>query len=57
VISTPIALPFDRSRFDRRQADHLLRQLAHIAAELRSVGMSSREISSALRRLAQGPRP
>jgi DNA-binding transcriptional regulator YhcF (GntR family) len=42
---------------DRRQADHLLRQLAHIAAELRSVGMSSREIASALRRLAQGARP
>jgi GntR family transcriptional regulator len=42
---------------DRRQADHLLRQLAQIAAELRSVGMSSRQISSALRRLAQGARP
>src|SRR2546426_7450292 len=34
---------------DRRQVDHLLRQLAHIAAELRSVGMTSRQISSALR--------
>jgi uncharacterized membrane protein len=33
----------------RRQADHLLRQLGQIAAELRSVGMSSRQISSALR--------
>ena len=42
---------------DRRQVDHLLRQLAHIAAELRSVGMTSRQISSALRRLAQGARP
>lgn len=42
---------------DRRQVDHLLRQLAQIAAELRSVGMSSRQISSALRRLAQGARP
>src|SRR2546428_4931922 len=42
---------------DRRQIDHLLRQLAHIAAELRSVGMTSRQISSALRRLAQGARP
>jgi len=42
---------------DRRQVDHLLRQLTHIAAELRSVGMSSRQISSALRRLAQGARP
>ena len=42
---------------DRRQVDHLLRQLGHIAAELRSVGMSAREISSALRRLAQGARP
>ena len=42
---------------DRRQADHLLRQLAHIAAELRSVGMTPRQISSALRRLAQGARP
>jgi DNA-binding transcriptional regulator YhcF (GntR family) len=42
---------------DRRQVDHLLRQLAQIAAELRSVGMTSRQISSALRRLAQGARP
>ena len=42
---------------DRRQVDHLLRQLGQIAAELRSVGMSSRQISSALRRLAQGERP
>ena len=42
---------------DRRQVGHLLRQLAHIAAELRSVGMTSRQISSALRRLAQGARP
>lgn len=42
---------------DRRQVDHLLRQLGQIAAELRSVGMSSRQISSALRRLAQGARP
>lgn len=42
---------------DRRQLDHLLRQLAHIAAELRSAGMSSRQISTALRRLAQGARP
>jgi len=42
---------------DRRQVNHLLRQLAHIAAELRSAGMSSRQISSALRRLAEGARP
>ena len=42
---------------DRRQVDHLLQQLAHIAAELRSAGMSSRQISLALRRLAQGARP
>jgi len=41
---------------DRRQVDHLLRQLAHIAAELRSAGMSSRQIASALRRIAQGAR-
>jgi len=41
---------------DRRQVDHLLRQLGQIAAELRSVGMSSRQISAALRRLAQGAR-
>ena len=39
---------------DRRQVDHLLRQLAQIAAQLRSAGMSSRQISSALRRLAEG---
>jgi DNA-binding transcriptional regulator YhcF (GntR family) len=42
---------------NRRQIDDLLRQLAQIAAELRSAGMSSRQISSALRRLAQGARP
>ena len=42
---------------DRRQVDNLLQQLAQIAAELRSAGMSSRQISSALRRLAQGARP
>ena len=42
---------------DRRQVDHLLRQLAQIAAELRSAGISSRRISSALRRLAEGARP
>jgi GntR family transcriptional regulator len=42
---------------DPRQVDHLLRQLGHIAAELRSAGMSARQISSALRRLAQGARP
>ena len=39
---------------DRRQVDGLLRQLAQIAAQLRSAGMSSRQISSALRRIAQG---
>jgi DNA-binding transcriptional regulator YhcF (GntR family) len=42
---------------DQRQVDHLLRQLSQIAAQLRSAGMSSRQISSALRRLAQGARP
>jgi GntR family transcriptional regulator len=42
---------------DQRQVDHLLRQLGHIAAQLRSAGMSSREIASALRRLAQGAQP
>ena len=39
---------------DQRQVDHLLRQVAQIAAQLRSAGMSSRQISAALRRLAQG---
>jgi len=39
---------------DRRQVDHLLRQLAQITAQLRSAGMSSRRITSALRRLAEG---
>src|SRR6185503_11738625 len=33
---------------DQRQVDGLLRQLGHIAAELRSAGMSARQISSAL---------
>jgi DNA-binding transcriptional regulator YhcF (GntR family) len=42
---------------DRRQVDHLLQRLAQIAAELRSAGMTSRQISLALRRLAQGARP
>ena len=42
---------------DRRQVDHLLRRLAQIAAELRGAGMSSRQISSALQRLAKGARP
>src|SRR5262245_46398425 len=38
---------------DKGKVDHLLKQLGQIAAELRSVGMSSRQISSALRRLAR----
>jgi DNA-binding transcriptional regulator YhcF (GntR family) len=42
---------------DRRLADQLLRQLAQIAAELRSAGMSPRQISAALRRVAQGEQP
>jgi len=42
---------------DRRKLDHLLQQLGHIAAELRSAGMTSRQISAALRRLAQGAKP
>ena len=41
-------------RVDQRQVDGLLRQLAQIAAQLRSAGMSSRQISAALRRLAEG---
>ena len=39
---------------DQRQVDHLLRQVSQIAAQLRSAGMSSRQISAALRRLAEG---
>jgi DNA-binding transcriptional regulator YhcF (GntR family) len=39
---------------DRRHVDGLLRQLEQIAAQLRSAGMSSRQIASALRRIAQG---
>jgi DNA-binding transcriptional regulator YhcF (GntR family) len=39
---------------DRRQVDGLLRQLEQIAAQLRSAGMSARQISAALRRLAEG---
>jgi DNA-binding transcriptional regulator YhcF (GntR family) len=42
---------------DQRQVDQLLRQVAQIAAQLRSAGMSSRQISAALRRLAQGAQP
>ena len=51
--ATVIARNAPRS-VDRRQVDHLLRQLAQIAAQLRSAGMSPRQISSALRRLAEG---
>jgi GntR family transcriptional regulator len=42
---------------DRREVDGLLRQLSQIAAQLRGAGMSSRQISSALRRIAQGAQP
>jgi GntR family transcriptional regulator len=42
---------------DRTRVDQLLQQLGHIAAELRTAGMSARQISAALRRLAQGARP
>jgi GntR family transcriptional regulator len=41
---------------DRRHVDHLLRQLGHIAAELRSAGMTPRQITAALQRIAQGAR-
>src|SRR5687767_15906092 len=41
---------------DRREVDGLLRQLAQIAAQLRGAGMSSRQISAALLRIAQGAR-
>src|SRR6185436_16947256 len=37
---------------DQHKVDHLLQRLGQIAAELRSVGMSSRQISLALHRLA-----
>jgi DNA-binding transcriptional regulator YhcF (GntR family) len=42
---------------DRTRVDQLLQQLGHIAAELRSAGMSARQISAALQRIAQGARP
>jgi GntR family transcriptional regulator len=42
---------------DRRHVDHLLQQLGHIAAELRSAGMTAQQISLALRRIAQGGQP
>ena len=42
---------------DRTHVDHLLRQLTHIAAELRSAGMTPRQIAAALQRIAQGARP
>jgi GntR family transcriptional regulator len=42
---------------DRTRVDQLLQQLGHIAAELRSAGMSARQISAALQRVAQGVRP
>ena len=42
---------------DRRRVNHLLQQLGHIAAELRTAGMSAQQISAALHRIAQGARP
>ena len=39
---------------DRTRVDQLLQQLSHIAAELRSAGMTPRQISSALQRIAPG---
>jgi GntR family transcriptional regulator len=39
---------------DRTRVDQLLQQLSHIAAELRSAGMTPRQIASALQRIAQG---
>src|SRR5580765_1588136 len=42
---------------NRNRVDQLLQQLAHIAAELRSAGMSARQVSAALQRIAQGARP
>ena len=41
---------------DRTRVDQLLQQLGHIAAELRSAGMSARQIAAALQRIAQGAR-
>ena len=41
---------------DRNRVDQLLQQLAHVAVELRSAGMSARQISAALQRIAQGAR-
>ena len=37
---------------DRNRVDQLLQQLSHIAAELRSAGMTPRQISLALQRIA-----
>ena len=42
---------------DRNRVDQLLQQLSHTAAELRSAGMSARQISAALQRIAQGAKP
>jgi GntR family transcriptional regulator len=42
---------------DRTRVGQLLQQLGHIAAELHSAGMSARQISAALQRIAQGARP
>jgi DNA-binding transcriptional regulator YhcF (GntR family) len=53
-----IVIPRNAPRsIDRNRADQLLQQLAHIAAELRSAGMSARQISAALQRIGQGARP
>ena len=41
-------------QIDRPRVEHLLQQLSQIAAELRSAGMTPRQIATALRRLAEG---
>ena len=42
---------------DRGRVDHLLKRVSEIAAELRSLGMSERQIAAALHRIAARERP
>jgi GntR family transcriptional regulator len=52
-----VVLARNAPSMDRNRVDQLLQQLSHTAAELRSAGMSARQISAALQRIAQGAKP
>lgn len=54
------ALVIERGKLktvDRGRIDHLLKRVSEIAAELRSLGLTEREIAAALHRIAERARP